>query len=236
MTGFIVPTSDERFVVGLQEGLFFWSPETPDLVALPDAASDGEGHRFTEARCDARGRLWVGTMDAQRRGPRGSLYRYVTGEGLRALRRELMVPNSFAFFDGGQRMLFSNSTSGLVEVYEYDVETGAIANPRPFLTPDAAPGLPDGVAVDEDGCLWMARFGGGCVLRLSPEGRIIGRIDLPTTNVTSCAFGGVDLKTLFITTATALLSDAERAAQPMAGALFAVRPGVGGVPEARMAV
>ncbi|MBL8654478.1 MAG: SMP-30/gluconolactonase/LRE family protein, partial [Alphaproteobacteria bacterium] len=119
---------------------------------------------------------------------------------------------------------------------EYDVETGTIANPTPFLAPDAAPGQPDGVAVDEDGCLWMARFGGGCVLRLSPEGRIIGRIDLPTTNVTSCAFGGVDLKTLFITTATALLSDAERAAQPMAGALFAVRPGVGGVPEARMAV
>ena len=234
--GFIVASADGRFVVGLQEGLHFWSPEDDELLPIPDAGCDGDDHRFNDGRCDTVGRLWTGTMDAARRGPSGSLYRFSLREGFIGIRHRLMVPNSLAFFDENGRLLFSDSTTGVVEAYAFDLEAGVVSSPTVFMEHGIAPGEPDGVAVDADGCLWMARFGGGCVIRISPNGKVIGRIDLPTANITSCAFGDRDLGTLFITSATALLTAAELRDQPEAGALFAIRPGVHGMPQPCMAV
>jgi sugar lactone lactonase YvrE len=104
-----------------------------------------------------------------------------------------------------------------------------ISNKRVFADTSNVPGIPDGATVDSEGCLWSARFDGARVIRYAPDGKVISEIMLPVSRVTSCTFGGDDLKTLYITSALFRLSDAQRALEPMAGCLFATKVSVAGL-------
>jgi sugar lactone lactonase YvrE len=122
-----------------------------------------------------------------------------------------------------------------VFAFDYDRDDGLVSNRRVWIGPEAGPGFPDGAAVDADGCYWSARWGGGCVLRVAPDGRIDHQISLPVQRVSMVAFGGSDLRTMFITTATEGATDAELAAEPLAGSVFAVDTGVTGLAEPEFA-
>ena len=145
------------------------------------------------------------------------------------------VPNAIAWSPDGTRMYFADSLQGDIREYVFDRATGEIRDGRVFLAKGVVPGKPDGATVDADGYLWNARFGGGCVVRVAPDGRLDRVIELPTANVTSVAFGGSDLRTLYITTATQRLDPAELERQPFAGYVFHMRPGCTGLAEARFA-
>ena len=132
-------------------------------------------------------------------------------------------------------MYFTDTADGRILAYDYDREAGLPGAPRVLVDPDGAPGHPDGSTVDETGCLWNARYAGGCVARFRPDGRLDRVIELPASQVTCCAFGGPALDTLFITTATQNLGAEARAKEPLAGGLFAVDVGVKGVAEPRFA-
>jgi sugar lactone lactonase YvrE len=129
-----------------------------------------------------------------------------------------------------QRMYFIDSVEQRIDVYDYDVDTGEIEGGRPFATIDAADGLPDGLTLDADGCVWVALFEGGVIRGYDPSGAVIREIDLPTTCPTCPTFGGSDLSTMFVTTSRHKLDAAQRAVQPLAGAILVVDPGVRGRP------
>ena len=124
----------------------------------------------------------------------------------------------------------SNFGAG-VAVFDYDDAAGAISNRRVAVRFPARHGWPDGMTMDAEGMLWIAEWEGGCVSRWNPaRGKLLRRIALPVSRVTSCAFGGAGLDELYVTTAWSRLDPGQRRAQPLAGGLFRIRPGVKGVP------
>ncbi|HTT11011.1 MAG TPA: SMP-30/gluconolactonase/LRE family protein [Burkholderiaceae bacterium] len=190
--------------------------------------------RFNDGRCDRQGRFWVGTMfeDTQAGNAAGRLYRFTGKAGLQYAGIDaLVVPNGIAYSPDGRTMYLSDTWRGtrLIWAFDYDTATGTPGNRRVFVDMHAHVGRPDGAAVDVDGCYWSCAGDGGCVLRFDPSGRLIGRVDLPVRKPAMAAFGGPELDTLYITSIRPQgvdLSD-----QPLAGGLFAVRPGVTGLPE-----
>jgi sugar lactone lactonase YvrE len=150
----------------------------------------------------------------------------------RAVRR-IDIPNSIAWSPDSRTMYFADTPSQTIHQFDFDLDDGVATNRRVFKDLRGQPGRPDGSAVDQNGGIWNAEYGGSRVVRYAPDGRQIGSIDLPVTQVTSCGFGGAGLDTLFVTTASQRLSPEELQRQPLAGALFAVKVDVKGMAEAR---
>ncbi len=195
------------------------------------------GNRFNDGGVDPRGRFYCGTMDDSGRRPRkplGSLYRLEPDGSASAVASGIAVSNSLCWSPDGQTMYFCDTAEGFIRAYDYDPDTGALGAMGVFAEEGSAPGRPDGSAVDVEGHVWNARFAGGCIARYTPQGELDRIIEVPATCTTCCAFGGADMKTLFITSASAPLSETEKAAQPLAGALLSVAVDVPGLlkPEA----
>lgn len=204
------------------------SPILPREADQPD-------NRFNDGRCDRRGRFWVGTMNDKARVPTGNLWRIDADGSAARMASDIIVPNSLAFSPDNRTMYLADTYRHEIRAYDFDLDDGAIANPRLFSDLRDRPGRPDGSAIDAEGCLWNAEYAGGRIVRYRPDGRIDRVIEMPVTQPSCCCFGGRNLDELYITSARQRLSPEELAAQPLAGALFVVRPGVAGLPEARYA-
>ena len=190
---------------------------------------DRPGNRINEGKADPAGRLWFGSMSRSRTPGVASLY-CLDADGLRTVSGGMTVGNGIDWDVDRGRMYHIDSTTQQIDVYRYDLATGAVADRGVFVRIDPADGLPDGLTLDADGCLWLCLFGGGAIRRYDPDGTLMTTVRLPVAHVTSAAFGGPDLSTLFVTTSRHKLNEAERAAQPLAGALLVVDPGVRGRP------
>lgn len=190
--------------------------------------------RFNDGKCDARGRFWVGAMHAplhrpdEKTAPSQTALRVFTPEGLREAGPTAVIANGLAWSPNSDRMYFTDTAARVIWVFDYDLETARLSSRRVFAQFGASEGAPDGAAVDAEGFYWCALYGGGQVVRLSPEGEIERRIELPVSQPTMCAFGDEDYQTLYITTA----SDGVETREPHAGGLFRARPGVAGLPAA----
>jgi sugar lactone lactonase YvrE len=221
-------------VCALQSGFAFFDPATRriDWIARPDAAKGG--NRFNDGKCDRAGRFWSGTMDAG--GTRnGSLFRLDPGGSVHRMADGIGVPNSIAWSPDDRHFYFADTSDSAIYVYDFDAMTGAIANRRLFASTRSEPAWPDGSTVDAEGYLWNAQWGGWRLVRYAPDGTIDRVVLLPVQYPTSCAFGGPDLATLFVTSAIWDLTESQRAAQSWAGAVLALEPGVRGLPEPRFA-
>jgi L-arabinonolactonase len=228
LIGSFALADDGRVLVALASRLCLFDPAggTFEDVAAPHA---GRGEmRFNDGKCDRQGRFFVGSMHDVERSPTGFLYRLDHG-GCTPVLDEVAVPNSLAWSCDGTTMYFSDGREPVIWAFPYDPRTGDMGERREFAS--ASAGVPDGATVDAEDCLWSAHYGGGAVVRYRPDGSVDRRIEMPVTQPTSCAFGGPGLDVLFITSAAQRLSPEALAAQPEAGALFAIRPGVRGVPE-----
>jgi sugar lactone lactonase YvrE len=190
-------------------------------------------NRFNDGRCDRAGRFWAGTMCDARRDPTGSLYRFDADFACAKLRNAIIIPNGLAFSPDNRTMYFADTNRHTIWAWDYDLASGAATNERVFA--DTGEGRPDGSCVDADGGLWNAQYGGGRLVRYTPTGKVDRVVEVPVANPTCCAFGGDDLGTLYVTTATQRLSPGDLAQQPLAGSLLALRPGVKGLPEGRFA-
>lgn len=190
-------------------------------------------NRFNDGRCDRAGRFWAGTMCDARRDPAGSLYRFDADFACTKLRNAIIIPNGLAFSPDNRTMYFADTNRHTIWAWDYDLASGAATKERVFA--DTGEGRPDGSCVDADGGLWNAQYGGGRLVRYTPTGKVDRVVDVPVANPTCCAFGGDDLGTLYVTTATQRLSPEDLAQQPLAGSLLALRPGVKGLPEGRFA-
>ena len=159
----------------------------------------------------------------------GSLYRVGPDLAPERILSPVTVPNALCWSPDDRTLYFADTPEGTIRAYAFDADSGRIGAMRLLFEGEA--GKPDGATVDAEGCVWNARYGGGAVLRLTPDGRVDRRIEIPASQVTACAFGGPGLRTLFVTTARQRLTPEQLQRQPLAGSLFAVDAGVQGLPE-----
>ncbi len=220
---------DDGLILAMRKGVGFYRPGSGFREAAA-VEPDRPANRSNEGRCDRQGRFWLGTLDDTAREPNGAFYRY-DRRGLSRMLAGITIPNCLAWSPDGRIMYFADSWTGAVMAYDYDIDDGAPSNPRVLLAAGALPGMPDGATVDEAGCLWHARYGGGQVARIAPDGRVDAVIALPAGQVSACALGGDDLKTLYVTSARQRMSEDALAREPEAGALFSVVVPTAGVRE-----
>jgi sugar lactone lactonase YvrE len=235
LCGAVMLTRDERVLVSLRLGVFVFDPRTSTLAPLCAPEPPSLDNRLNESKCDRRGRLWVSTMRDFGLAASGALYRIDARLACARMLGEITVPNAIAWSPDDRTMYFADTRDGRLRAYDFDADAGTLGAMR-VLNADGIAGRPDGAAVDAEGGVWSARYGGGIVARILPDGRVDRIVAIPATQVTSCAFGGAGLRTLFITTARQKLTAEELAAQPAAGGLFAVDAGVAGLPEPRFTI
>jgi sugar lactone lactonase YvrE len=165
----------------------------------------------------------------------GTLLRVDPDLGVSTHLAGLTIPNGLGWSPDGRTMYFIDSTWLEVRAYQYDPAAGTLGEGRALVRFPDDGSVPDGMTLDQEGHLWICRWGGSCVDRVTPDGSVVDRIELPVTRVTSCTFGGADLGDLYITTARGDADAADLAREPRAGGLFRCRPGVRGLPPARFA-
>ena len=188
------------------------------------------GNRFNDGKADPAGRLWFGSMSLARTPGDAAFYRLDAAGSLTTIDGSVTISNGLDWDVERQRMYYIDSPEQRIDVFRFDVTTGEVEDRRTFATIDPSDGLPDGLTVDVDGGVWVALFRGGAVRRYDPEGAIVETVRLPTTCPTCPVFGGTDLATMFVTTSRHRLNHAERARQPLAGAILVVDAGVRGRP------
>jgi len=234
-----IPTTKGDLMVSLVDGLHRLDLDTGGLEGFASPDQDG-GNRSNECRTDPQGRIWLGTMfnNLSPDGEPVAIARHsgamfcVTADGA-ALRMisDVGITNTLCWSPDGRRLYTADSLQGVIWVYDYEPDGPVISNRRVFV--EHGPGAPDGSAIDEEGCLWNARWGAARIVRYTPDGRIDRELNLPAAQPTSCAFGGPDRKTLYITSArqdlVGLAPDAPD------GSVFVVRLDVAGLPMPRFA-
>ncbi len=232
LVGFAIPRASGGLVVGLRRAVMVLDPDGARHT-LATLEPDLPDNRLNDAKCDPMGRLWAGTMAMAETRPDGALYR-IDGDGrVEQVVSGLTISNGVDWSPDATLMYLNDSPTRRVDVFDHDPSTGALTGRRPFARIEE--GFPDGLTVDADGGVWVALFGGGQVRRYFPDGGLDVVIPLPVTNVTSLAFGGPDYADLFVTTARHHLDAARLSAEPLAGAVLVLRPGVLGRPAGRFA-
>jgi len=213
---------------GLRSGLYRFDPAGARFEPVVKVEADLPGNRLNDGCVDAEGRLWFGTMDNAHEQATGSLYRFAHGS-LERMDPGYVITNGPALSPDG-RVLYHVDTFNQ-RVHSFDVDPqGRLSGKRAFLALSEPDVYPDGPVVDSQGNVWIAMWGGWGVRCYSPRGELLRSIRLPVSQCTKAAFGGADMRTLYITSASIGLSDEQRAAQPLAGALFRVRVDVPGLP------
>jgi sugar lactone lactonase YvrE len=200
-----------------------------DLRPLGEFTVDRSAVRFNDGKPDPWGNFWAGTMAWEERGgPPCSLYRLSPDGAVTELLGDVALSNGLDWSDDRRVFYYADSNSGGVDVFGTDPDTGALSDRRRFIS--VTGGLPDGLTLDAEGCLWLAVWGSGELRCYTPDGRLDTIVRLPVSQVTSAAFGGADLATLYITTARENFTPADLRDQPHAGDIFACTPGVTGRP------
>jgi L-arabinonolactonase len=230
--GCFAPLGASRILAGFASGLAYFDLSSGARNEIAAIEPDLPSTRVNDGKLDRQGRLVFGTMDENEPAqPIGRVWSF-DGVAPRALFEGVRIANSIAFSPDGRRMYFADTPQRIIWRYDYDVDTGLAFNRKAFVEVGKEHGYPDGSCVDSEGCLWNAKWGGGRVVRYSPDGRIDHIVEVPCSQATCCAFGGADLSTLYVTTARAGLSEARLVREPKAGAMFAVKVGVRGLVDA----
>ena len=224
MVAALAPRAAGGFVAAARSGLRGFDGVTlGDVIAAPIAA--GAGLRLNDGRCDAAGRFWVGSLALDSTPDAGALHRLDPDGSAHPALAGLHVPNGLGFSPDGRLLYLADSARRRVDVFDFDAARGTLANRRPFVTLAEGEGVPDGLCVDAEGGVWIALWDGWRVVRHAPDGRLDRVIHLPVPRPTSCAFGGADLGTLYVTSARVRLSAAQLAEAPLSGSVFAIDPG-----------
>jgi len=213
------------FIAGLQSGFAALTLAPFGIQPLVDPEPGQPGNRMNDCYVDTQGRLWAGTMDVKIERDSGSLYRLDPDLRVSRMDSGYRVTNGPVFSRSQQHLYHNDTGRGLV--YRFDVSPdGSLSNKTTFLTFPPTWGVPDGMAIDSEDCLWIAHWGGGRISRFSPSGELDRTIPLPASQITSCIFAGDQLDRMFVTSAAENRHDDEE----FAGCLFEIDPGVRGVP------
>jgi len=232
----MVPRQAGGFVLATENGLALLDRmgDKPEFVTDPE--SHLPGNRFNDGKCDPHGRLWAGTMARDGAPKCGALY--MLDHNLTAAPRvaDISCSNGLAWSSDGRTMYYIDTPTRTVDAFDFEVETGRIANRRAVIQIPDGNGFPDGMTIDAEDKLWVATWGGWSVLRCDPAtGAILEKYSLPASQVTSCAFAGDDLSDLHITSAWVGVSADEIERQPHAGGLCRLRTNTRGLPPVAFA-
>ncbi|MFZ2898325.1 MAG: SMP-30/gluconolactonase/LRE family protein [Saprospiraceae bacterium] len=228
--GTVVPAQDKQAVIALEDGIYLIDTQTGDIRSFCPLEADMPGNRFNDGKCDPAGRLWVGSMDFATTNPTASLYRVDPDGKATKMLDSITISNGIVWTSDRKTIYYIDTPTRQIRAYDYDDNTGSISNERVAVTVPDTLGYPDGMAIDEEDMLWVGMWDGGCVARFNPlTGQLVSKIEVPAHNVTACAFGGENLDTLYITTASLDMTEEEKRRYPDAGSIFKAVPGVKGV-------
>lgn len=231
MVGAAVPRCTGGLLLATHHGFAAFDLASGHLTPIADPERKSPRNRFNDGKCDPAGRFWAGTMNMDWQAGQGSLYRLDIRGAVQRLLEGVTCSNGLAWSIDQSTMYYIDTFQQRVDAFDYNVETGDIANRRTIITVPETWGKPDGMTVDAEGMLWIALWGGGCVSRWNPAtGNLIQRIPIPASQVSSCAFGGKGLDELYVTTARLRLTDEQQHNQPHAGGLFRIRGDLHGTP------
>jgi sugar lactone lactonase YvrE len=228
---------DGGWVAGMESGFFHLHPHNDGsldsnlLAPVEHARTD---MRLNDGRCDRQGRFWAGSMvlNMGANAADGALYRYSAGQHgpLEAQLGGFIVPNGLGFSPDGRTMYLSDSHPLVQQIwaFDYDTDSGTPSNRRLFVDMHQFAGRPDGAAVDAEGCYWICANDAGLIHRFTPDGRLDRSLAVPVKKPSMCAFGGSRLDTLFV---TSIRPGDDHDEQSLAGGVFALDPGVKGLPE-----
>jgi sugar lactone lactonase YvrE len=234
VTALALTDAPGTLVAALGSRLILWAPESDARSYFGPRLETAPRSRFNDGRPDPQGRFWIGSM-GNNVGPngeglpvepgQGALYRCGPDGSREQVIDSVGIANTVCWSPDGGTFYFADTMRNVILAYDFAAETGRLTEPREFL--QFHRGHPDGSAVDSAGFLWNARYGGGCLVRVAPDGRIDRVVEIPSKNVTTCTFGGPDLRTLYVTTARGDGDPEHR----LAGSLFALRVETPGLPE-----
>lgn len=230
MAGAVLPRAAGGLALCLQDGVYLTDTDEGETRLLASVEPEDETTRLNDVKTDRAGRLWGGTMALDARPDAGAFYRIDPDGTVTTVARPTTISNGIEWSLDGSLMYYIDTATQRMDVFDFDLASGAALNRRPFIRFDEAFGIPDGMTRDAEGGLWVAFYDGWAVRRFTPAGTLERTIELPAARTTSCAFGGPGLGQLYVTSARGGLSEAQLAEQPHAGALFVIEPGVAGLP------
>jgi sugar lactone lactonase YvrE len=225
-------------VLAAPEGYVAFDPATGARSVLATVEHDPSKMRLNDGKCDSRGRFWAGSIAHNAVDPEAvvpvvgaaKLYRLDPGADAVEVLDGVTVSNGMGWSPSDDTFYYVDTMTHGLDAFDYDADSGAISNRRTLVTLSPTEGHPDGMCVDEDGCIWLALSGASQIRRITPAGDLDRTLHLPLSRVTSCAFGGPELDELYITTHSALMSHLDRQAESTSGALLRCQPGVRGLP------
>jgi L-arabinonolactonase len=217
-------------VLASDKGFSFWDPGSRKLEPIGDPERDKPETQFNDGAVDRRGRFWAGTLGDTNHN---SLYRLDPGGSITRMETGVDISNGIGWSPDNKTMYFTDSTPAVIYAYDFDLESGSIANRRIFVDSSDRPGVPDGLTVDAEGFVWSARWDGYCVDRYDQDGKLERSIRVPAQCPTSVMFGGPDLDVLYVTSALLEIPPEERARREMDGDLLAIYTGFRGIAEPR---
>ena len=201
--------SQNELILATTNGLKLFNTSNKKFESVVNIENQQSLTRSNDGASDALGRFWFGTMqnnfDKNGNGIPlkeniGKLYKVDTNKKISVIEEDLGIPNTFVWSPDNKNFYFTDTLNGTILSYNFELESGELSNKKNFAIFDR--GLPDGSTIDTDGCVWNCRWGGSCIVRFTPSGKVDQIIEMPVQNITNCVFGGKDMKTLFVTTAS----------------------------------
>ena len=217
--------SEDELILASNNGLNLFNTSSKQFKNIINIEDHLLSTRSNDGGSDAYGRFWFGTMqnnfdkdgnDIPIKNNIGKLYKIDLNNKVNIVEEGLGVPNTFVWNPDNSKFYFTDTLNGTILSYDFDLESGLLSNKKDFASFNR--GLPDGSTIDADGCIWNCRWGGSCLVRFTPKGKIDQVVEMPVQNITNCVFGGSDMKTLFITTA----SNKGKNESELDGSLFAI--------------
>lgn len=209
---------DGRYLLAVDRDIVRFDPRTATLGDRHPLAALGT--RCNDGAVDAAGRLWMGSMDPDHGPGLGSLFR-VAADTTEVL-TSVGISNGVGWSGDDRHMYYTDTLTRTIDVFDFDAVSGNASGRRPLAVVEDAAGYPDGLTVDVDGRVWVALWDGGAIRCYEPDGVVAHHVPLPVSRPTSCTFGGPDLTTLYVTTASGSLTESARAAEPLAGAVLSL--------------
>ncbi|MCA9912667.1 MAG: SMP-30/gluconolactonase/LRE family protein [Anaerolineae bacterium] len=234
--GTVVLRENGGLLLAVKEGFAFfdWESGTLEMIANPQGRAPGT--RFNDGKAGPAGHFWAGDMHTDGDPCEGKLFVLKRDLSVHTAAEEYCIPNGIVWTHDHRTMYHIDTPRRIVHAYDYDLESGTISNQREAFSVPSEMGFPDGMAIDAEGMLWIAHYDGSSVRRWHPHtGEVLLQISLPVSQVTACAFGGENLTTLYITTASQEYTEEDFAREPLAGSLFVAESGVEGTATYRFA-
>ena len=228
--GTVVPKNKDEVLIALVDGIHTMNVNSGQTEVFAHMTDLLPNARLNDGKCDPSGRLWVGSMNWQQAQGQAKLFSIQSDGSVHTKMDGVTISNGIVWTKDKKTMYYIDTPTSQIKAYDYDDVTGAITNERVAVDIPVDLGYPDGMTIDEDDMVWVGMWNGNAVIRCNPKtGVVLQKIEVPAHNITSCAFGGPNLETLYITTATVDMTDEELTKYPLAGSIFKVNPGVKGV-------